>query len=42
MMPATKEVDVNFNSILIGSEDPAALSAFYTKVLGEPTYTDES
>jgi predicted enzyme related to lactoylglutathione lyase len=37
-----KEVDVNFNGLLIGSEDPAALSAFYTKLLGEPTYKDES
>ena len=33
---------MNFNGLLIGSEDPAALSAFYTKVLGEPTYKDES
>ena len=33
---------MNFNGLLIGSEDPAALSAFYTKLLGEPTYKDES
>ena len=33
---------MNFNSILIGSEDPKALSAFYAKILGDPTYTDES
>ncbi|MCI0347359.1 MAG: VOC family protein [Chloroflexi bacterium] len=31
---------MNFNSILIGSEDPARLSAFYTKVLGQPTWDD--
>ena len=42
MIPATKEVDVNFNSILIGSENPGPLSAFYTKLLGEPAYKDES
>ena len=27
---------MNFNSILIGSEDPARLTAYYTKLLGEP------
>jgi predicted enzyme related to lactoylglutathione lyase len=37
-----KEVDVNFNGLLIGSEDPQALSAFYARLLGEPTYRDES
>jgi predicted enzyme related to lactoylglutathione lyase len=31
---------VNFNSILIGSADPAGLTAYYTKVLGEPTFDD--
>ena len=31
---------MNFNSILIGSENPRALSAFYAKVLGEPTYNE--
>jgi predicted enzyme related to lactoylglutathione lyase len=31
---------VNFNSILIGSEDPARLTAYYTKVLGEPGFSD--
>ena len=31
---------MNFNSILIGSEDPDRLVAFYRKVLGEPTFSD--
>lgn len=31
---------MNFNSILIGSEDAEALSAFYAKLLGAPTWTD--
>ena len=33
---------MNFNNILIGSENPEALAAFYGKLLGEPTYKDES
>jgi len=28
---------VNFNSMLIGSEDPQRLVDYYTKLLGEPT-----
>jgi len=31
---------VNFNSILIGSEDPARLAAYYTRLFGEPTWND--
>ena len=31
---------MNFNSILIGSEDPAKLAAYYSKLLGEPTWND--
>jgi predicted enzyme related to lactoylglutathione lyase len=31
---------LNFNSVLIGSEDPKALSEFYAKVLGEPSWED--
>ncbi|HEX7223977.1 MAG TPA: VOC family protein [Candidatus Limnocylindria bacterium] len=31
---------MNFNSILIGSEDADALAAFYTKLFGEPTMAD--
>ena len=31
---------MNFNSILIGSEEPARLAAYYTKLLGEPTWND--
>jgi predicted enzyme related to lactoylglutathione lyase len=29
---------MDFNSILIGSEDPARLAEYYTKLLGEPAY----
>jgi predicted enzyme related to lactoylglutathione lyase len=32
---------VNFNSILIGSEEPEPLVDYYTKVLGEPTWKGE-
>jgi predicted enzyme related to lactoylglutathione lyase len=31
---------MNFNSMLIGSEDPARLTEYYTKLLGEPTWND--
>lgn len=31
---------MNFNNLLIGSEDPERLVAFYRKVFGEPRYTD--
>ena len=31
---------MNFNSILIGSEDPARLAAYYTRLFGEPTWND--
>jgi len=31
---------VDFNSVLIGSEDPAQLVAYYTKLFGEPAFTD--
>ena len=31
---------MNFNSILIGSEDPARLAAYYAKLFGEPTWND--
>jgi predicted enzyme related to lactoylglutathione lyase len=31
---------VNFNSILIGSEQPEALAAYYTRLFGEPTWND--
>lgn len=31
---------MNFNSLLIGSEDPDRLVAFYRKVFGEPAYSD--
>lgn len=28
------------NTIMLGSEDPQALSAFYTRILGSPTWED--
>ncbi len=31
---------MNFNSILIGSEDPERLVEYYTKLLGEPGFSD--
>lgn len=31
---------MNFNSILIGSEQPEALAAYYTRLFGEPTWND--
>ena len=31
---------MNFNSILIGSEDPARLTAYYSKLFGEPGFSD--
>jgi predicted enzyme related to lactoylglutathione lyase len=31
---------MNFNSILIGSEDPQRLVEYYTRVLGEPMFSD--
>ena len=33
---------MDFNNILIGSEDPARLSEYYTKLFGEPAMSDES
>jgi predicted enzyme related to lactoylglutathione lyase len=33
---------MNFNSILLGSEDPKPLVAYYTKLFGKPTWEDES
>jgi predicted enzyme related to lactoylglutathione lyase len=31
---------MNFNSILIGSEDAPSLGAFYTKLFGDPIWSD--
>jgi predicted enzyme related to lactoylglutathione lyase len=31
---------MNFNSLLIGSEDPEGLSEYYSKLFGEPSYAD--
>ena len=31
---------MEFNSLLIGSEDPQRLVEYYTKLLGEPTHVD--
>lgn len=33
---------MDFNSILIGSEDPARLVEYYTRLLGEPQMSDET
>ena len=33
---------MNLDNILIGSEDPDRLAAYYTKLLGEPTWSDSS
>lgn len=32
---------LDLNSLLVGSEDPQALSEFYTEVLGKPSWEDE-
>jgi predicted enzyme related to lactoylglutathione lyase len=32
---------MDFNSILIGSDDPARLIEYYTRILGEPAMADE-
>ena len=31
---------MNFNSIMIGSDDPQRLTAFYTKLFGEPKWDE--
>ena len=31
---------MNFNSIMIGSEDPKRLVDYYTKILGKPTMSE--
>jgi predicted enzyme related to lactoylglutathione lyase len=31
---------MNFNSVLIGSEDPQRLTEYYRKLFGEPTWDD--
>jgi predicted enzyme related to lactoylglutathione lyase len=33
---------MNFNNILIGSENPGRLAEFYEKLFGEPAFRDES
>lgn len=33
---------MNFNQVMIGSEDPARLAEYYTKLFGEPAWKDES
>jgi len=33
---------VNFNNIMIGTDNAQALADFYRRVLGDPLYTDES
>src|SRR5947199_8424285 len=36
----TREVDVNFNSILIGSENPDRLVEYYSRVFGAPGFQE--
>jgi predicted enzyme related to lactoylglutathione lyase len=36
------EDTVNFNSILIGSDNPQRLVDYYTKLFGEPAFNDDS
>jgi predicted enzyme related to lactoylglutathione lyase len=38
--PTRREATVNFNGILIGSEDPKRLSEYYTRLFGEPQWDD--
>jgi predicted enzyme related to lactoylglutathione lyase len=38
--PFDWRVAVNFNNVLIGSEDPARLAAYYSKLFGDPTWSD--
>jgi predicted enzyme related to lactoylglutathione lyase len=33
---------MNFNGILIGSEDPQSLTDYYTKLFGEPRWADSA
>src|SRR5215472_11231154 len=35
-----RQTMLRLNTVMINSEDPAALSAFYRKVLGEPSWED--
>jgi predicted enzyme related to lactoylglutathione lyase len=35
-----REVAMNFNSIMIGSEDPKRLVDYYTKILGKPAMSE--
>src|SRR5436309_13551893 len=35
-----REVAMNFNSVMIGSEDPKRLVDYYTKILGKPAMSD--
>ena len=34
-----KEVGMNLNGILIGSDDPKRLTAYYTRLFGEPGWS---
>jgi predicted enzyme related to lactoylglutathione lyase len=39
-MPPRRETTVNFNSVLIGSDEPGRLIEYYTRVFGQPTFGD--
>jgi predicted enzyme related to lactoylglutathione lyase len=41
-MSPTKEATMDFNGILIGSDDPGRLVDYYRGLFGDPTYQDES
>jgi predicted enzyme related to lactoylglutathione lyase len=39
-MPVTKEDDMNFNGILIGTDDATRLADYYRQLFGAPTWDD--
>jgi predicted enzyme related to lactoylglutathione lyase len=39
-VPCPREVDVNFNNIMIGTDDAERLVDYYTKLFGEPAMSD--
>ena len=42
LCPAAYGQRMNFNNILLGTDNPQRLFDYYTKVLGEPAYKDDS
>jgi predicted enzyme related to lactoylglutathione lyase len=41
MLYATEVATMNFNSILIGTDNPQRLIEYYTRVFGDPSQSDE-